>query len=243
MAVMPAQQSVRWYKKIDSTLRGNIGAELDAMLDRLAASGRAMPALVSPAFPAQQRGVDNGFLVYTSPGGRTPPRVSLPALLAEQSRRTVASIALAEVRGDANALALHLRALRDAGAEVLTADALTDDDLVALYVAAQVGLGEALYCGSAGLVGVVAAAMAREQGLPPRGRIDLPPLLTSGPVLVVAGSGSDMAHAQIARLRAVSGCCAVEIGGEPPAANDPMVRCRCRDPIVPLAEADVRHAA
>src|SRR5688572_20171507 len=48
-----------WYKKIDSTLRGHLGQELDALIDAL---GRTC-ALVCPAFPAQRRGLANGYLV------------------------------------------------------------------------------------------------------------------------------------------------------------------------------------
>src|SRR5262249_16977390 len=47
------------FKKIDSTLRGPVGAELDALLDT---SGRRM-ALVCPAFPGQRRTVVDGTLL------------------------------------------------------------------------------------------------------------------------------------------------------------------------------------
>lgn len=39
------------YKKIDSTLRGNVGSELDAVTDEL---GKSL-SLVVPAFPADRR--------------------------------------------------------------------------------------------------------------------------------------------------------------------------------------------
>ncbi|HET9222651.1 MAG TPA: four-carbon acid sugar kinase family protein, partial [Roseiflexaceae bacterium] len=79
---------VSWYKKIDSTLRGNLGAELDATLDAL---GRGC-ALVCPAFPAQGRGLSGGNLISS-----VAQPIHLPSLLAEQSRRPVAAIALADV--------------------------------------------------------------------------------------------------------------------------------------------------
>ena len=58
------------YKKIDSMLRGNIRAEIEAML---AASGRRR-AIVCPAFPAQGRTVEGGIA--------HPAGVDLRALLA-----------------------------------------------------------------------------------------------------------------------------------------------------------------
>ena len=47
------------YKKIDSTLRGNIAAELQALLDVT----RAPKAVVCPAFPSIKRTVVNGELL------------------------------------------------------------------------------------------------------------------------------------------------------------------------------------
>ena len=51
LATGPTAAGVTWYKKIDSTLRGNLGAELEAMLALL--PGKS--AVISPAFPAQVR--------------------------------------------------------------------------------------------------------------------------------------------------------------------------------------------
>jgi uncharacterized protein YgbK (DUF1537 family) len=52
LSVLSSWAGTTWYKKIDSTLRGNLGSEIDALL-------AALPdaiAVISPAFPAQQRG-------------------------------------------------------------------------------------------------------------------------------------------------------------------------------------------
>ena len=81
-----------WYKKIDSTLRGHLGQELDALLDTL---GRSC-ALVCPAFPAQRRGLADGYLVI-DPAPAQP--LHLPTLLTHQSRRSVVAIGLDDVRG------------------------------------------------------------------------------------------------------------------------------------------------
>ncbi len=147
MARLAGAQGVRWYKKIDSTLRGNIGAELDAMLDSLAESGRALTAVVSPAFPAQRRGVEDGYLVHA---GTAPRTVHLPTLLQQQSRRPATYVGLQMVRGQPDALAAHMRRLRQDGAQMLAVDALTDEDLAAIC-AATLGLNDVLFCGSAGL--------------------------------------------------------------------------------------------
>src|SRR5918998_6730177 len=65
------------YKKIDSTLRGAIGAELVALLD----NSPAHAALVVPALPAQGRALVHGHLVVD--GVTCGPH--LPALLHRQT--------------------------------------------------------------------------------------------------------------------------------------------------------------
>ncbi len=209
MARLAGVQGVRWYKKIDSTLRGNIGAELDAMLDSLAESGRTLTVVVSPAFPAQRRGVEDGYLVHAGTASRAG---RLPALLQQQSRRPVAHIGLETVRMQPDALAAHMRRLRQNGAEMLAVDAMTDEDLAAICAAATAGLRDVLYCGSAGLVSVLAREMAEcgKQPCTTRSVLPIPP--KRGYVVVAVGSGSVMAHAQIARLRSMPGCMTIEAG-------------------------------
>jgi len=186
MAGLRDQPAITWYKKIDSTLRGNLGAELDAMLDTL---GRKH-ALICPAFPAQGRGLRDGFLV--SPAPLTRP-IYLPALLAEQSRRPVELIELEDVRSGAAQLAGRLDTAKRA-ARLLVAEPLTDDDLRALVDAAALALPNALLCGSAGLIG----ALARGLSGPIRAEAIA---IRPGPALLVVGSGSPMARRQIAHLR------------------------------------------
>ena len=83
------------YKKIDSTLRGAVGVEIDALLD---ACDLAL-AVVCPAYPANGRTLSQGVLLVRGvPVGETaaaadphaPVREShVPTLLARQTRRSV----------------------------------------------------------------------------------------------------------------------------------------------------------
>jgi len=82
LAALGTPQPAQWYKKIDSTLRGNIGAELDAMLAALSPQNALPCAVICPAFPAQGRGLLDGCLVYDQ--GSTPG-LHLPTLLAAQT--------------------------------------------------------------------------------------------------------------------------------------------------------------
>ena len=177
MAASLPTRDVRWYKKIDSTLRGNIGSELDALLDLLDAPA----AVVCPAFPAQERGLRNGKLAAPELAlpfsRRQVPKslewapdsaVDLPSLLRQQSRHHVAALSLEEVReGELAARmkqALHsvdrrIRARRT----ILVVDALTDADLDEVVRAHEEAMPEGLLCGSAGLAGAFAQTSGREE--------------------------------------------------------------------------------
>lgn len=190
-----------WYKKIDSTLRGHLGQELDAALDAL---GRSC-ALICPAFPAQRRGLADGYLKI-EPAPAQP--LHLPTLLAGQSRRAVAALPLDDVRAGPSALADRLLAERQRGAELLVVDALDERDLQAVLQAALWALPDALLCGSAGLAGALAAALAG-QASPRIGQLSA---RAEGPALLVIGSGSAMARRQIDYLRRNPLVAAVELG-------------------------------
>jgi len=143
------------YKKIDSTLRGNIGAELDAVLDELGLKA----AILSPAFPATGRTTVNGRqLVRGIPLGETefahdpihPIKEShIPTLIGPQTERGIAEINLPKVTEGTESLKLEIQSKIQAGAEVIVVDAETPADLKAIAKAA-IDL-HALSCGSAGL--------------------------------------------------------------------------------------------
>jgi 4-hydroxythreonine-4-phosphate dehydrogenase len=193
------REGVIWYKKIDSTLRGNIGAELAAMMT-LTSPVKSRPcAIIAPAFPAQARGLVDGCLVYAQ---ATTQSLHLPTLIAQQTVLPQALVGLATVRVGVVELAADLQAQSTAGAQLFIADALTEADLQTLYQAAQIALPQALFCGSAGLMGMIAGALVEAQGDKPHATDQLPAI--AHPMLAVVGSGSVMAQRQLTRLRQLS---------------------------------------
>ncbi len=149
VVTMSSWASATWYKKIDSTLRGNLGAELDAMLAAFPES----VAVICPAFPAQGRGLEGGRLVYAD----APPH-HLPKLLQEQSQLPIGVVELAVVRQGVNALEEALRQRHEHGERLIVVDGLTDRDLEIIVAATQ--SGTYILCGSAGLVAPLAARWA-----------------------------------------------------------------------------------
>jgi uncharacterized protein YgbK (DUF1537 family) len=184
------------YKKLDSTLRGRVAAEIDGMLD---GAGLEV-ALMSPAFPAQHRVVVDGRLVVEGrPADETPfaldpafPRTgaSVLGLLAAGGMRPTASLPLVTVRRGRQVVAACLDRFVSMGGRVLAADAETAADLAVL---AEAGRERAvLVAGSAGL----ATALARRETCAMTGR----PTRPSRPLLVVAGSAHPATRAQLGCL-------------------------------------------
>jgi uncharacterized protein YgbK (DUF1537 family) len=185
------------YKKVDSTLRGRVAAEIDGMLD---GAGLGL-ALLTPAFPAQRRTVVDGCvrvdgrLADETPIARdhTFPRTgaSVLGLLAAGGVRPTAALPLGTVRRGRDAVAARLLCFDGTGGRVLAADADTDADLSVLVEAARER--PVLLAGSAGLATALAE---RETPAAPGLRRVLP----RRPLVVVAGSAHPATLAQLSRL-------------------------------------------
>ena len=126
----------RYAKRIDSTLRGNLGAETDALLDTL---GDRFMAFVVPCFPSANRIHIGGYLLVSGvPLHRTdaaddpknPVRTSRPsALFAKQSRYPVATVGLDDLLEDEPDLLEKLQVYRDAGIRTVVFDAVSEADI------------------------------------------------------------------------------------------------------------------
>jgi uncharacterized protein YgbK (DUF1537 family) len=205
--VISASRAVRdvpiLYKKLDSTLRGPVAAELGAAL---VASGRER-AVVAPAFPAAGRTTADGVqLVRGVPvheteardDPRTPVREGhLPTLLAADFP-SVVSLGTADLADPATVR----RALDEAVCVV--ADAASDEDLEAL-VRAVPDPDRVLWAGSAGLAVALGAVYPG-----PSAATTHPRSAPAGRVLVVVGSLSGVARRQLHALEE-RGCVAVPV--------------------------------
>jgi len=188
------------YKKIDSTFRGNVGAELDAILEIY----RAHLVTVAPSFPPAGRAVINGTLtVHGVPVHRTsigrdplsPVRQShLPTLLRAQSRRKIYRLPLDTLRARWPHAARVLQAWTQSEAGIIVADAETPADLWRLArLITREGLLDVMV-GSAGLALTLSRMLSWRRG--PLGRL----APAKHPILVVVGSANPTSLAQIALL-------------------------------------------
>ncbi len=183
-------------KKIDTALRGHLGAELDAAIDGLGATA----AFVAPAIPSVGRVTRDGqqwfdgrrlaeteFASDPEGGGGES---SVAAVVARESRRRTEVIGLDTLR--AGRLAERARTLIHAGAELFVVDAESDDDLTSM-VRAILQLPRPLcVVGSIGVAAPLAAALRPDRAPPVHPFESVP-----RPVLVVCGSLHSMAAAQV----------------------------------------------
>jgi uncharacterized protein YgbK (DUF1537 family) len=182
----------RLYKKVDSTLRGNVGAELAALLELTGAAR----AVLAPAFPAQGRTVLDGRLylhgkpVSLPAGSAGESCATVAALLATQVNLPIAEVPLPLVKGESVALASFLRGCSGG---IAVADAVEDTDLARLAEAIALVGPDLLPAGSAGL----AAHLPKAWGLAGCRRC---PLALARPVLLVAGTQHPSLVAQLRQL-------------------------------------------
>lgn len=164
------------FKKIDSTLRGNTGAEIVAAMAAFACEA----AVVNPAFPAMGRVVENGCLRVTTDALFRPVEIGgwLRAHGAEACRHVEAG---------------GIAAAFDAGVRFVSLDAVRQEDLVRAAAEAMAARRRILWAGSAGL----AAALASLEG---SGEAPKMPGHTPGPVLFCLGSDHPVTMEQQRRL-------------------------------------------
>ncbi len=201
----------RFYKKTDSTLRGNVGAELAALLQ---ATG--FPALYFvPALPDAGRVTRQGIQYvddlplhrsrYSGDVANPVRHASVSAIIASQTDTAVASIP----RGADPAAAL-------AGARgpvILVFDAETSGDLDAIAARLATLGPPQLLAGCAGFASVVPRLLGLRTG-------EMPAPALRPPLLVVCGSMNEVSRSQVRQAQALGIRCWDAADAADPAAAD-----------------------
>jgi len=202
------------YKKIDSTLRGNIGSEIDALLEKTGFS----IGFVAPTFPEQKRTLEGGIMMVDGkPLSLTeaaqdavfPIHEShVHKLLEAQSRRDIARIDLACVASTVEKLLAEvMRESLSGKKKLIIFDAVTREDLRNI---AEVGFRmpqQPLLIGSAGLAREIAGILSAAGHLP-----FSPENTETARILMVSGSASGVTHGQIRRLEKTGSVSSFELG-------------------------------
>lgn len=186
------------YKKVDSTLRGNVGTEIDAIMDEC---GCAL-AIVAPAFPKNGRTTIGGYHLLKgvpleateiSRDPKCPVHESnLVTLLSGQTAKKLGYLDIKTMLQGHAAIASAIARMRDEGVRIIICDIWLDDQFPLLAGSAASVEKYILWVGSAGLA----------EALPGLLQINPQQAAETKPALVVAGSVSSVTRRQIERLAA-----------------------------------------
>lgn len=185
------------YKKVDSTLRGNVGAELDECLNVL----KKDACLFTPSFPQNKRITVKGNLIVHDQllgfseyyvGNLDPDEASyIPSLLQQDTTLPIDRIDLQDVIQGKDAILHQIHTLTQQGKKILVIDAMNDHQLCELLHSSFECEKSVLYAGSAGLANALSEVCNRKHSI----TISPPHALQS--VLIVSGSMRSIAYRQI----------------------------------------------
>jgi uncharacterized protein YgbK (DUF1537 family) len=194
-----------FYKSVDSTLRGNLGAEIEAVMGIV----RPDCAVIAPAFPKYGRltvdGVQHlhGRPLHETEFGTDPTApvrdANIARRLAEGSPRQAGRLALDEVRAGPREIQSALQELLAKGIELVIVDIAEQDDLRRICLGLDESDLRILWVGSTGLAEFMPLAF---------GGASTPESLTGQhlpdprPSLALVGSASETTRAQLDFARA-----------------------------------------
>ena len=159
---LAGEESVGIYKKIDSCMRGNVGAEADALLDQLDFDA----TFITPTFPEMGRTTrEDVHLVHGIPLDQTeisrdptaPVKESRVSVIVQsQSRHPVAHVGLNFLENSQNYLIEEIERLLSKGLRHIVFDATKRDHLDRIAQIYFLSKHKILPIGSAGLAGSIA---------------------------------------------------------------------------------------
>jgi uncharacterized protein YgbK (DUF1537 family) len=175
-------KAVRIYKKIDSCMRGNVGAESDALLDQLGYAA----SFITPAFPEMGRTtLEDIHRIHGLPVDQTEisqdpvtplTESSLTRIVALQSRYPVGHVGLAFLENNHHRLIAEIERQLKSGVRHIVFDAANRLHLDRIARSIFALEGKILPVGSAGLAGSIAnlltakpASVEPEKMMPPGG--------------------------------------------------------------------------
>lgn len=191
----------RVYKKVDSTLRGNIGVELDECLKAF----KKDICLFTPSFPSNRRITVEGYVIvqdqplglseyYT--GELDPGEASyIPSLLKHDTDFPIARIDLKDVIRGRNSILSKIRELHALGKKILVVDSINETQLHEILKSSFEFDGSVLYSGSAGL------ARALSRCYEGKRHAQILTAQSQKPLVIVSGSMRTIAQRQLEYLK------------------------------------------
>jgi len=186
-----------YYKKIDSTLRGNIGQEVEILMDLLDKD----LCILTPSFPQTNRITVGGYLLVNNlPLGLSQyyegelkawQGTYIPFLIQQQTNLPVGLVELKDVMKGEKAIVERIEELKELGKRIIIFDAVVDMQLRDIVKSVERIKSSILYCGSAGLVNHFSVSESR--GF----KNSYTPYKHNSPLLMIIGSRNKGMTAQI----------------------------------------------
>src|SRR5665648_105631 len=189
------------YKKVDSTLRGNIGAELEEIMIIL---NRDI-CIFSPSYPSYQRITIGGYLVvdqkplslseYSCDNSTQVENSFIPFLLKKQTDFPVGQIDLKDVAKGQKTILSKINELYQKGNKIIVIDSTNEEHLKDIFASGLKLDRPVLFSGSAGLANHFPNINNKSEDL----KIKIEN--NKGPVIVVAGSRNSIMEDQVNYLK------------------------------------------
>ena len=214
---------MHFYKSVDSTLRGHLGAEIEAVLDVV----KPDCAIIAPAFPKYGRttmhGVQHlhGCPLHETEFGTDPTApvkdATIARRVAEGSNRKAGRLTLDQVRADAAQIRNTVQGYVSEGVELVIVDVAEQEDLRKICSGLSQSHLRIVWVGSTGLAEFVPLAFgvppavdpfSREHSVDPR------------PALALVGSASETTREQLRFAQASHGLNIIYINPELLIQND-----------------------
>jgi len=189
------------YKKVDSTLRGNIGNELEEIMIIL---NRDI-CIFSPSYPSYQRITIGGYLVvdqkplslseYSYDNSTQVENSFIPFLLKPQTNFPVGQIDLKDVAKGQKTILSKINELYQKGNKIIVIDSTNEEHLKDIFASGLKFDGSVLFSGSAGLANHFPNINNKNEDLKVKIKNN------KVPVVVVAGSRNSIMENQINYLK------------------------------------------
>lgn len=190
-----------FYKKVDSTLRGCIGVELEEMMNVLEKD----ICIFAPTFPSYKRITIGGYLIingkplglskYYSGDLKEGEASFIPFILKRQTSLPIARVDFIDVIKGQEVIFEKLNKLYQEGNKIIIVDATEEVHLKDILNGINRFEGSVLYAGSAGLANCFPESNNKNSS----SKLNIEK--TEGPILIVGGSRNPITKSQITHLK------------------------------------------
>ena len=191
---------IHFYKSVDSTLRGNLGAEIEAVLEAV----KPNCAIIAPAFPKYGRTTVDGIQylhgrpLHETEFGTDPTApvkdADIARRLAEGSPRTAGKLTLDQLRAGPKQIESDVRRMAAEGIELVVVDIAEQEDLKRLCLGLSQSDLRIVWVGSTGLAEFVPLAFGTT---PSSNSFNQDRLPDHRPALALVGSASETTRRQL----------------------------------------------